>query len=245
MATDGPKSTENEYPASNGDIGAYPKSGVGSVEAGYETTDVNAGGIVVFVGGLFSFVIVFFFFCFFMGRVINDAIQKQDGPPDRWHQGQQMFAGARDVMVGSKEERGKREDLKSNSAIVQQELQTMTKSFPGPRLQTDDGNQDTADLHAREDLLLDHYSRSPGEQGIRIPISRAMQLIAERGLPVSTSAPASRFLADDGKKPVTAPLTSGFARTGYELDTIEAREQKMAFGKATTEHAELKPVKRP
>ena len=25
---------------------------------------------------------------------------------------------------------------------------------------------------------------------------------------------------------VTAPLTSGFARTGYELDTIEAREQK-------------------
>ncbi len=54
----------------------------------------------------------------------------------------------------------------------------MTESFPGPALQTDDGNQDTADLHAREDLLLDHYSRVPGQQGMRIPIDRAMQLIA-------------------------------------------------------------------
>ena len=245
MATNHPKSNNGEYPASNGDIGDYPQSGPGSIEAGYETTDVNAGGIVVFIGGLFSFVIVFFFFCFFMGRVINEAIQKQDGPADRWHQGQQMFAGAGDVMVGAKQERGKREDLKSNAAIVQQELHTMTTSFPGPRLQTDDGNQDTADLHAREDLLLDHYSRSPGDQGIRIPIDRAMQLIAERGLPVSPTAQQGQMLAEDAKPVVTAPLTSGFARTGYELDTIEARAQRMAFGKATSEHAELKPVKRP
>ena len=245
MATNTPKSNEGSYSASNGDIGEYPVSGPESVEVGYETTDVNAGGIVVFIGGLFSFVLVFFFFCFFMGRVINEAIQKQDGPTDRWHQGKLMFAGAADVKVGNKEEHGKREDLKSNAAMVQQELQTMTTSFPGPRLQTDDGNQDTADLHAREDLLLDHYSRAPGEQGIRIPIDRAMQLIAERGLPVAPGAQQGQMLAEDAKPLVTAPLTSGFARTGYELDTIEAREQKMAFGKATSEHAELKPVKRP
>ncbi len=240
-----PKSNEGNYKAPSGDIVDYPKSGPGSVEVGYETTDVNAGGIVVFVGGLFSFVIVFFFFCFFMGRVINEAIQKQDGPADRWHQTKSMFAGAKDVKVGGKEERGKREDLKSNAVIVQQELQTMTTSFPGPRLQTDDGNQDTADLHAREDLLLDHYSRSPGEQGIRIPIDRAMQLVTERGLPVATGAQPSQLLADDAEPAVTAPLTSGFARTGYELDMIEARQQRMAFGRATSEHAELKPVKRP
>ena len=34
----------------------------------------------------------------------------------------------------------------------------MTQQFPTPRLQTDDGNQDMADLHAREDLLLENYS---------------------------------------------------------------------------------------
>ncbi len=245
MATNAPKNKAGDYKAPSGDIVDYPKSGPGSAEVGYETTDVNAGGIIVFIGGLASFVLVFFFFCFFMGRVINEAIQKQDGPADRWHQTPSMFAGAKDVKVDGKEERGKREDLKSNAVIVQQELQTMTTSFPGPRLQTDDGNQDTADLHAREDLLLDHYSRAPGEQGIRIPIDRAMQLIVERGLPVTTAAQSGQMLAEDSKPVVTAPLTSGFARTGYELDTIEAREQKMAFGRATSEHAELKPVKHP
>ena len=239
------KLNAGDYEAPSGDIVDYPKSGPGSVEAGYEMTDVNAGGIVVFIGGLFSFVLVFFFFCFFMGRVINEAIQKQDGPADRWHQGQQMFAGAPGKRVGGKEERGKREDLKSNAVIVQQELQTMTTSFPGPRLQTDDGNQDTADLHAREDLLLDHYSRVSGQPGIRIPIDRAMQLIAERGLPVAPSVQQGQMLAEDSQPAVTAPLTSGFARTGYELDTIESREQKMAFGRATSEHAELKQMKRP
>ena len=31
---------------------------------------------------------------------------------------------------------------------------------------------------------------------------------------------------------VQAPLTTGFARTGYELDVIAAREQKLAYGRA-------------
>ena len=44
-------------------------------------------------------------------------------------------------------------------------------SFRSPRLDIDDSNQATADLHAREDLLLDHYSsRSPVSRAIRIPI---------------------------------------------------------------------------
>ncbi len=66
----------------------------------------------------------------------------------------------------------------------------LTQSFPTPRVQTDDGNQDVADLHAREDLLLDNYSWVDQSKGtVRIPIERAMELIAQRGLPV---APAVR-----------------------------------------------------
>ncbi len=120
----------------------------------------------------------------------------------------------------------------------------MTKAFPGPQLQTDDGNDDTYKLHAREDLLLDHYSTAPGEP-MRIPIDRAMQLIASKGLPVSAVAPPPEKLAMADTPVVTAPLTDGFARTGYELDQIEARKQRLEFGKAesATEHAELKPVK--
>src|SRR5580698_2941526 len=180
---------------------------------GYETTDVNAGGIAVFLAGLFGSVLVFFVFCFVMGKVINSAIEKDDGPTTKWNT-QSDFAGAATT-------NGKRQDLASNPEMQQKELNQMTASFPSPRLDIDDGNQATADLHAREDLLLDHYSS--GENGtIRIPITRAMELVAQRGLPVAAAATGtSAPLAGDVKPVVQAPLTTGFARTGYELDVIE------------------------
>ena len=54
--------------------------------AGYEVTDVNVNGIVVFLASLGAFVGVFFIFCFGMGKVINTAILKNDGPPNKWNQ---------------------------------------------------------------------------------------------------------------------------------------------------------------
>ncbi len=73
--------------------------------------------------------------------------------------------------------------------MEQRELSQMTQVFPTPRLETDDGNQDIADLHAREDLLLNYYSSSQDLPAgtIRIPIERAMQLIIQRGLPQAPS----------------------------------------------------------
>jgi hypothetical protein len=72
-----------------------------------------------------------------------------------------------------------------------------------------------------------------------------MEIIAQRGLPVNTQTEAKPVeMAGDEKPIVQAPLTSGFARTGYELEVIEAREQKLAYGKAAAENkAELAPVK--
>ena len=205
---------------------------------GYEVTDVNAGGIAVFLAGLFGSVIVFFLFCFVMGKVINSAIEKSDGPTTKWNK-LSAFAGAETT-------NGKRQDLASNPEMQQREFQQMTSTFPEPRLDIDDGNQATADLHAREDLLLNYYSVTPAENGsIRIPISRAMELIVQRGLPVNAQAAAATTeMAGDEKPVVHAPLTSGFARTGYELEVIEAREQKMSYGKAEGAlHAELAPAK--
>ena len=221
MATN--HNSTGDHAPPTGDFVDHPNPGRESVRLGYETTDVNTGGIIVFLGGLFGFVLIFFVFCFLMGRLINDGLNKQDGPSDKWHTAGQIFAGAKSTG-------GKRENLKSNAAMDQQELGRMTQSFPSPRLDVDDGNQATADLHAKEDLLLDHYSTVPG-QPLRIPIDRAMQLIAQRGLPVSTSS-SGPLMAGDEHAPLKAPLTSGFARTGYELDTIEAREQQLMYGKA-------------
>ena len=205
---------------------------------GYETTDVNVSGISVFLAGLFGFVLIFFVFCYGMGKLINNALIKSDGPTDKWHT-MSSFAGAATT-------NGKREDLTSDAEMRQQELKEMTASFPTPRLDIDDGNQATADLHAREDLLLDHYSSDPSERGsIRIPIDRAMELIAQRGLPVAPQAAATAIqMAGDVKPVVQAPLTSGFARTGYELDVMEARKQRLEYGKAEgAANAELAPLK--
>jgi hypothetical protein len=203
---------------------------------GYEVTDVNANGIAVFLAGLFGSVCVFFVLCYGLGILINGGLKKEDGPVTKWNR-LSTFAGPTS---------GKRQDLTSNAVMEQKAFDQMRNTFPEPRLDIDDGNQATADLHAREDLLLNNYSMSPGEgASIRIPISRAMEIIAQRGLPVNSQAASSSVLmAGDEKPMVHAPLTSGFARTGYELQTIEAREQKLSYGKAVGENkAELAPVK--
>jgi hypothetical protein len=184
---------------------------------GYELTDVNASGVAVFLAGLFGFVVVFFFVCYGLGILINNYWTKEDGPANKWT----IAAGAVPP--------GKGGNLTSNFEMEQKELQRMTGNFPEPRLDIDDGNQATADLHAREDLLLDHYSSANGTT--RIPIERAMELIAERGLPV-VQAKTSEGLVGDTNTAVQAPLTTGFARTGFELTVMEAREQRLNYGKA-------------
>lgn len=194
---------------------------------GYEVQDVNVGGIVTFLAGLSGFLIIFFLFCFVMGKAINTGILKEDGPADKWHGG---------VPGHENEVSRKREDLTSNATLEQREFASMTRNFPTPRLETDDGNQDITDLHAREDLLLENYSTGSdlpaGE--VRIPIERAMALIVQRGLPQPAGGiqSAGTLMAGDTQPVVTAPLTNGFARTGYELDQMESREQRLEFSQA-------------
>ena len=227
-------------PTDNHDLGKdsvgrqVPGSDLQSGGPGYEVTDVNVNGVVVFLSGLLGFVFIFFIFCFFMGRVINVSFLKQDGPATKW----QRESGALPPS-------GKRENLASNPEMDQRDLQRMTTIFPTPRLDVDDGNQATADMHAREDLLLNHYSSVENQPGtVRIPIERAMELIVQRQLPVSASGASAVQLAGDEQVLVQTPLTTGFARTGYELDTMEARAQKMSYTKAAAEDRTNPPLRK-
>jgi hypothetical protein len=209
---------------------AHPMPQRDSENPGYETQDVSVGGIITFLAGLSGFVIIFFFFCFAMGKTINYGLAKYDGPQDKWHS-DGMKMGAPDS--------AKREDLTSNATMEQRELQQMTQTFPTPRLETDDGNQDLADLHSREDLLLENYSSSGDLPAgtIRIPIDQAMKLVVERGLPKATStAGTTTLMAGEHAPTVAAPLTNGFARTGYELGKMEEREQRNEFAQAEGKH---------
>jgi hypothetical protein len=207
-------------------------TGYGARTPGYETSDVRVGGIVVFVASLVIFLVVFFVVCFFMGKVINTALIKHDGPPNKWNQFQY-----------SPENPGK--NLESNAVLEQQQLRAMTARFPTPRLQMDDGDQDVVDLHNREDLLLDHYTWVDQQQGlVRIPIGQAMQIVAQRGLPVVSGGPTQSLMTADVQPGVTAPLTNGFARTGYEqqLEVEQARQQEIQKEAKPGEQAHLTPA---
>ena len=217
-------------------------TGHGAPTPGYETSDVKVTGIVVFMVSLFVFVLIFFVFCFGMGKVINNALVKHDGPPNKWN----TYNFVPNV---------KGQNLESNAAMEQQQLHAMTTRFPTPQLQPDDGNQDLADMHAREDLLLDHYTWVNREQGtMRMPIGAAMEAIAQRGLPVANatggsgagateSASQPILMTADARRQATAPLTNGFARSGYEqqIEVEESRQQQRHKEPKPGEQAKLTP----
>lgn len=176
---------------------------------GYEKKDVNIMGIVVFIVSMFVFVVVTAVVCYGVGKVLNAYLNKEDGPTSKWSR----TANIRQLG-----------NMPSNAAMQDKVAQLMQK-FPTPRLAVDNGNQNIADLHAREDLLLDHYTWIDRSKGtVRIPIERAMELIAQRGLPVAPPAKSAPLMAGDSKPVITMPLTDGFAPTTFEQEQAKARE---------------------
>jgi hypothetical protein len=174
---------------------------------GYEASDVRVSGVVVFLVALTIFAVVTGLLAYGLGKVLDARMSKEDGPPSRW---------TRPVDVRPLG------NMPSNPEM-QSKLSEMTQSFPTPKLQTDDGSQDVADLHAREDLLLNNYSWLDQSQGkVRIPIERAMELIAQRGLPVAKAVEQAPLMTGDQKPMIAVPLTNGFARTAYELEQAAA-----------------------
>lgn len=174
------------------------------IAAGYEVSDVKITGIIVFLVALGILVGVTFVLCYGVGKVINAHLNKEDGPNTKWTQTVDIR------QLGNM----------PSSPEMQNKVAQLTQSFAAPRVQLDDGDQDVADLHEREDLLLDHYTWVNQQQGkVRIPIERAMELVVQKNMltvmpPAQTQAP----MTGDVRPQVTAPLTDGFARTAYEQE---------------------------
>ncbi|MFT4114953.1 hypothetical protein [Silvibacterium sp.] len=192
-----------------------------SLREGYEVTDISTQGVTVFLVGLAVCIGVFFLVCFGLGKVIHYGLAKTDGPVNKWN-------------ASSVEPAGKLRNMEPAPVQEQQQLHELTQKFPTPRLETDDGNQDLADLHRREDLLLDHYSWvDASHTKVRIPIDQAMALIAQRGLPVAPAAAnAEPLMTGDAKPVVHVPLTDGFAPTAFEQE--ENSTAKLAGEQAST-----------
>ena len=146
--------------------------------------------------------------CYGIGEVINAHLNKEDGPNSKWTKTVDIR------QLGN---------MPSNPEMQNKVAQLM-QTFPTPRVQIDNGDQDIADLHAREDLLLDNYTWIDQSKGtVRIPIESAMELIAQRGLPVAPPVEVQPLMTDDNRPAITMPLTNGFARTSFEQ--AEAQEE--------------------
>ncbi len=184
--------------------------------AGFEKSDVKITGILVFITALSIFVVVTAILCYGIGKVINARLNKEDGPTSKWTKTIDIR------QLGN---------LPNNPAL-QNKVAELTQQFPTPRVQLDDGNQDVADLHRREDLLLDNYSwADTAHTKVRIPIERAMELIAQRGLPVAPAVQTAPPMTGETTPVIQVPLTSGFARTGFEqeqaqIQAIQARQRE-------------------
>jgi len=191
------------------DMGPDHKPDKMNSSASYEPSDVRVSGILVFLTALGIFVVVTALLCYGIGKVLNARMAREDGPNSRWTK----TADVR--QLGNM----------PSSPELQNKIAEITQSFPTPRVQTDDGSQDVTDLHAREDLLLENYSWADQAKGkVRIPIERAMELLAQRGLPVAPAVEKTPLMTGDSAPDVAVPLTSGFARTGYELDQAAAQK---------------------
>jgi hypothetical protein len=213
MSMHNPKSGQNEK---NLDPKAHYDEA--SVREGFEVSDANTGGIMAFLVALFISVGVFFVFCYVMGKAINNGLDRADGAANKWNAPNQIAP---------------RREIESNPALQQEQLAKLTQQFPTPRLELDDGNQDLAELHNREDLLLNYYSWIDRGRGtVRIPIEQAMAIIAQKGLPVAPAEQEQAPMVGDARPTVQMPLTDGFAPTGYEQqlrgDASEPGEQASA-----------------
>jgi hypothetical protein len=182
---------------------------------GYERSDVGVPGIVVFLTALAIFVAVIGLLCYGIGKVFNAHMNKEDGRNSKWT---------------------KTVDVRQlgnfpSSPELQNKVGELMQSFPTPRVQIDNGDQDIADLHKREDLLLNNYSWVNQSQGrVRIPIERAMELIVQRGLPVAPVVQTAPPMTGDNVPTVTMPLTNGFAPTAFEQEEAQAEAVKAQRG---------------
>lgn len=169
----------------------------GAVALGHETKDVNVRAVLAFLAVLVITGLFVFGICLGIYNAFNKYVAKHDGPPSTWT--------ANQVENEAQKMEQLRKEHATTNQIEQSQFEAHVESFPQPRLQTDD-TRDMQMLRDQEDLQLDNYmwiDQSTGK--VVIPIDRAIELTAERGIP---SVPNAKPPA------IREPLTIGVTRVG-------------------------------
>lgn len=168
-------------------------------EHGHEDTDIN-------VKAIFGFAL----FLVIGGIVAHAALWGMYVYLDRMAE-KKNEAVATPVQVQMEAQRPQATEKKSalsgqvgekHSETSKEVWERLQAQFPSPRLQDDDV-RDMNMLRANEDKLLHGYTWIDKNSGaVRIPVARAMEVIAERGLPnVGGETPQSKIAAKPAAQP--------------------------------------------
>jgi hypothetical protein len=160
---------------------------------GHEESDINVKAIFGFalfllVGGLLAHVLLWGMYVY-LDKKYEKASEGVSTPVQVQAQAQQTQASEKkSAMTGQVGEK--------HAETSKEVLERLQAQFPAPRLQDDDV-RDMHMLRANEDKMLQGYSWIDKNSGaVRIPVSRAMEILAERGLPnVAPETPQSKTAA--------------------------------------------------
>ena len=142
----------------------------------FERRDIGAMGIIYFFVGLAAATLIIHFLLAGMYKLLDKREREQQAPVS---------------------------PLVTNVPADTRQIpnQYPAKTFPDPRLETDERNQ-LNDIRLAEEQKLYSYGWVDEKAGtVRIPIERAMDLVAQRGLPVrSEEAPKPAATAQTTRK---------------------------------------------
>jgi hypothetical protein len=147
----------------------------------YERRDISPAGIVYFMVGLVVFLVISHFIVTGLYGFLEKYSQAHQTPIS---------------------------PLVNNAPVDTRKLPTdyrdyLKQNFPSPQLETDERTQ-LNDVRLREEGILSTYDYIDQKAGtVRIPIARAMDLIAQRGLPVRAQG------ATAAEAPQAAPVSAG------------------------------------
>jgi hypothetical protein len=142
-----------------------------NADTGFEHEDLSPQGVFYFMGGVAVLGVVIYFILIGMYRFL-DNYDKTHQPPTN-----PMAAGT---------------GVDPQTMTYPQILDKAEKTFPKPVLEHSEQTQYLDELK-KQNELLSSYGWVDDETGVvRIPIDRAMDLLAQRGLPVISQADGAR-----------------------------------------------------
>ena len=156
-----------------------PKNG--NHQEGFEIEDLSPVGVLYFMAGLAIVGVLIYFIVMGMYRYLDVYDKSHEAPMNPM-----VHATNEDPRIPTNAD---------------------TLRFPDPRLEQNERGQ-LLDVVQQQDKILDSYDWVDQKDGVvRIPIDKAMELLAQRGLPVLPQGAAEQAASSAKKETKTAPAT--------------------------------------